>query len=191
MNEDAFDAALRVLEVMHDIRVPAFVGGSLASTVFGTPRSTIDADLVAHLLPVHVMSFIEKLGTDFYTDEHAIRSAIEQQGCFNVIHLESMMKVDVFIAKDRAFDRNQLARIVRKNIHPNSDTTIPFSSPEDVILAKLEWYRLGNEISERQWLDVIGIIKVMDRDLDFNYLKSWAQKLDISDLLERAIEDAK
>ncbi len=191
MNEDAFEAALTVLEVLHDIRVPAFVGGSLASTVFGTPRSTIDADLVAHLRPMHVTPFIEKLGTDFYTDENAIRSAIDSQSCFNVIHLESMMKVDVFIAKDRAFDRNQLTRIVRKNIHPDSDTTIPFSSPEDVILAKLEWYRLGNETSERQWLDVIGIIKIMPRDLDYDYLKSWAQELDIPDLLERAIEGAK
>jgi len=106
MNEDAFEAALRVLEVLHDIRVPAFVGGSLASTVFGTPRSTIDADLVAHLRPVHVKAFIEKLGADFYSDEKAILSAVNLQGCFNVIHLESMMKVDVFIAKDRAFDQH-------------------------------------------------------------------------------------
>ena len=191
MNEDAFEAALRVLEVLDDIRVPAFVGDSLASTVFGTPRSTIDADLIAHLRPVHVNPFIEQLGTDFYMDEHAIRSAIDSQGCFNVIHLESMMKVDVFTAKDRAFDQNQLTRIVRKNIHPDSDITIPFSSPEDVIFAKLEWYRLVNEMSDRQWLGVIGIIKIMIRNLDFDYLKSWAKQLDISDLLEKATEEAK
>lgn len=76
MNEDAYNAALTVLEILHDIRVPAFVGGSLASTVFGTPRSTIDADLVARLRPVHVKPFIEKLGTDFYSDEQAILSAV-------------------------------------------------------------------------------------------------------------------
>ena len=191
MNEDAFETALRVLEVLHNIRVPAFVGGSLASTVFGTPRSTIDADLIAHLRPVHVKPFIEKLGTDFYSDEQAILSAVNLQGCFNVIHLESMMKVDVFIAKDRAFDQHQLKRVVRKSIHPDSDQSIPFSSPEDVILAKLEWYRIGEEISERQWLDVLGIFKVMSQDLDYTHLTEWAKQLGISDLLERAINDSK
>ena len=191
MNEDAFEAALRVLEVLHDIRVPAFVGGSLASTVFGTPRSTIDADLIAHLRSVHVKPFIKNLGADFYSDEQAILSAINHQGCFNVIHLESMMKVDVFIAKDRAFDRHQLKRVVRKSIRPDSDQSIPFASPEDVILAKLEWYRMGEEISERQWLDVLGIFKVMSQDLDYTHLSEWGKQLGISDLLEKAISDSK
>jgi hypothetical protein len=86
-------------------------------------------------------------------------------------------------------DRNQLSRIVWKNPHSDSDTTIPFSSPEHVNFSKLEWDRLGNEVCEQQWLDVIGIIKVMIRDLHFDYLKSWAQQHDVSNLLQRAIED--
>ena len=148
MNDEAFEAALRILDILNEIGADAFVGGSLASTLFGTPRSTIDADLVAQMAPRHLAPFTGKLGDDFYFSEGAIRSAIETRGCFNVIQLSTMMKVDVFVAKDREFDRTQLARIVRKRISPNSETSVPFSSPEDVILAKLEWYRLGDEISD-------------------------------------------
>ena len=131
MNDEAFEAVLIVLDALAAIGTPAFVGGSLASTIFGTPRSTIDADLVALMRTGHADRLAEKLGADFYADADAMRRAVENRSSFNVIHLASMMKVDVFIAKDREFDRNQLSRIVRKPIHPESDRLIPFSSPED------------------------------------------------------------
>lgn len=186
MNDEAFDAALVVLDALNEIGAPAFVGGSLASTIFGTPRSTIDADLVAHMRPGQVETLIRKLGAEFYASTDAIKSAVENRSCFNVIHLATMMKVDVFVAKDREFDRVQLARIVRKTIHPDSERQVAFSSPEDVILAKLEWYRLGDEVSDRQWLDVLGVLKVMADELDFEYLTTWAKRLGVADLLDRA-----
>ena len=99
------------------------------------------------------------------------------------------MNDEVFDAKDRDFDRIQLTRTVDKRIHPDSDRVVPFSSPEDVVLAKLEWYRLGEEISDRQWLDVQGVLKVMAGELDYVYLESWAEKLDVKDLLNRARHD--
>jgi len=190
MNDEAFDAALTVLDALNEIGACAFVGGSLASTIFGTPRSTIDADLVARMHFGHAATLVNRLGADFYANLEAIRSAIENRSCFNVIHLTTMMKVDVFIAKDRDFDRSQLARVVKKPIHPDSDRQVLFSSPEDVILAKLEWFRLGNEVSDRQWLDVLGVMKVMSDGLDFEYLTEWANRLNVSDLLDRARKDA-
>ncbi len=181
---------LMVIEVLEQLDVAYLVGGSLASTVHGEPRTTLDADLIADLQPEHVAPFVEALEPAFYLDEGMIREALARQSSFNLIHLDTMFKVDVFVLKQRAFDREQMKRRVRYLVTPEPRRAIYVATAEDTILAKLAWYRSGGNASERQWRDVIGVIKVQGDRLDTAYLRDWAGSLRIAGLLKQALAEA-
>ena len=184
---DALQALIPVVAILRRLGVRHYVCGSLASTFHGTSRSTTDVDLVAELSPSDVASFVEAIRSDYYVNERMILDAIARKSCFNVIHLPTSFKVDVFAAKGRPYDRNVMERIEDK-IFDESVPTLRLSLPsaEDTILAKLEWYRLGDEVSERQWLDVLGVMKVSGPSLDRAYLERWAGELCVADLLAKA-----
>lgn len=190
LDAEAFSATLRVTNVLDNLRVPYVIGGSVASTAHGLIRTTMDVDVVADLKPQHVSAFISALSGQFYVDEPTARRAIARRGSFNLIHLETMVKVDLFLPGDRAFDRQQLARRIAERVAPDSDETLWILTAEDVILAKLDWFRAGGEASERQWRDVLGVVKTQGGELDTAYLRRWAGELSVSDLLERALEEA-
>jgi hypothetical protein len=149
----------------------------------------MDVDLVADLRREQVGQFIQSLGQAFYVDEGMIRSAIEGHAHFNLIHLATTFKVDIFIPKDRPFDRQQMARRVKRTVATEPDRTAYIASAEDIILAKLEWYRLGGESSARQWGDILGILEIQGDQLDYDYLRHWSAELKIADLLERALSE--
>ena len=130
------------------------------------------------------------LGADFYADDEMIRGAIEHRSSFNLIHLEAMFKVDVFIPKDRSFDRMQFNHRVEHVFAIEPDQKAFFTSAEDIILAKLDWYRLGNEVSDRQWRDILGVLKVQAGRLNMDYLHHWAAELNVADLLQRALKES-
>jgi len=178
-----------IIEALEQLGVSYHIGGSVASSVYGILRATIDADLVADLRLEHVRPLIMQLKTDYYIDEDMIRDAIKRRSSFNVIHLDTMLKVDVFIPKSRLFDQEELRRSQQEVL---LEGTRPFSvaSPEGTILNKLEWYRMGGEVSDRQWNDILGVLKVQGTDLDMIYLQKWAANLNVTDLLERALIDA-
>ncbi len=165
------------------------VGGSVASSALGVPRSTLDVDIVCDLSDEDVPRFVSLLANAYYVDADMIRDAIRRRASFNVVHLETMIKVDVFISKSGPYDRVALDRVVRKPLDESS-RAYDLATPEDVILRKLEWYRLGNEISERQWRDVVGVLQVQHAALDRAYLGHWAALLRVDDLLARAIREA-
>ncbi len=181
---------LLVIEVLDQLGVAYLVGGSLASTVHGELRTTLDADLVADLHPEHIAPFVKALASAFYVDEGMIREALDRRGGFNLIHLETMFKVDVFVPKLRAFDREQMRRRARHVVVAEPELAIYVATAEDTILAKLEWYRLGGGVSERQWRDVIGVITVQAERLDTAYLRCWAPSLGVADLFEQALAEA-
>lgn len=192
MNEpDILEVALRVIEALDLLNVPYVVGGSMASIVHGTVRSTMDVDLVIDLKSDQVEQFLALLKDDFYADKAAARRAVEQHSNFNLIHLDTMFKVDLFIPKVRVFDSQQLARRVGIKLNPDSDSTIWVLSAEDTILIKLEWFMLGGEVSERQWLDILGVIRNQRSSLDLGYLEESAQGLNVESLLERAYQEAR
>jgi hypothetical protein len=115
-----------------------------------------------------------------------MREAIQRRSCFNVIHLPTMFKVDVFLPKDRSYNRAAFQKIQAKVFDEETGRQFYVASPEDTILSKLEWYRLGDEISEEQWSDILGIIKVQQEALDRAYLDKWAAELGVADLLIKA-----
>ena len=190
MPNEPIAVTLLVIDAMDALGVPYLIGGSLASAVHGVLRATLDTDLVADLRLEHAEPLARALGGTFYVDAESIREAVLHQRSFNVIHLETMFKVDVFVVKKRPFHHSQMERRTAQVIATDPDRTAYVATAEDTILAKLEWYRLGGDVSERQWCDVLGVMKVQADRLDLAYLRQWAVQLNISDLLERAIKEA-
>ena len=192
MIESEIVAATRPLvEAFEALAIAYRIGGSIASSFFGVARATLDVDLVADVRAEHVRSLVARLESDYYIDDAMIREAIVRRACFNVVHLASMIKLDVFVLRETRFDRTAFARaipgVLEGDVHARP---FLFSTPEDTILHKLAWYREGHGISERQWGDVLGVLQVQGEALDHAYLDQWAGELGLADLLTRARREA-
>ena len=187
--DDVLEITLLVTDALEQLGVPYVVGGSLASSFHGIPRATIDADVVAAIRPAHQTGLVKALRDRFYLDADAIRLAIEQRATFNLIHLETMFKVDVFIAGDDQVTRQELERGRPFVVTDAPERTLRIASAEDTIARKLHWYELGDGVSDRQWNDVVGVLKVAGASLDLPYLRRTAALLGVERLLDRAIEE--
>jgi hypothetical protein len=181
---------LLVTQTLEDLGIPYAVGGSLASSLHGVMRSTLDVDIVADMRLEHIQPLVAALSKEFYADDEMMKDAIEHKSSFNLIHYETAFKVDIFIRKSRAFDQMQLERRRTSVIATDPEQSVYVTSPEDVILSKLEWYRMGGEVSDRQWRDILGVLKTRAGELDLDYLRKWATELKVSDLLERALKES-
>ena len=183
------DAALAVTAALDSCGVPYTVGGSLASSFSGEPRASIDADIVVDMTPDQIAPFVDTLGAAFYVDREALAGAVAARTSVNIIDRASGVKVDLFVAGS-ALDRRQLARRVRVRVAADPDRFLYVHAPEDILLQKLHWYRLGGEVSDRQWRDAISIIVVQGLRLDWDDLTTTAGALGLSDLLARASAEA-
>ncbi len=181
------DVLLLVADALDALEIRYCVGGSVASTYYGIARFTQDIDLVADLGPEHADPLADRLWRQFYLDRDTIRQEIQRRGSFNLIHLATGIKVDVFVRKSRRFDESQIACRRPVDLGLDPARVLPFASPEDTVLAKLDWYRKGDEVSERQWADVQAVLKRQSGQLDGAYLRRWAAELGVADLLERAL----
>lgn len=190
MLAEPLSITLLVTDAFEKLNVPYLIGGSLASALYGTARSTLDVDLIADLHAEQATQLVELLQQEFYIDERMIRDAIQHLNSFNLIHLATMFKVDVFITKRRSFDQMQFNRRQLQVVSEEPERKAYVTTAEDIILAKLEWYRLGNEVSDRQWRDILGVLKVQAGRLDLKYLNQWAAELKVADLLQRALKES-
>jgi hypothetical protein len=192
MTPEVLAAIKPLIAAFEALGVAYHVGGSIASSAFGVARSTLDVDIVANLSGDHVDTLVRRLQASYYIDAKMMEEAIARKASFNIIHLDTMLKVDVFIPGSRPFDRECLERRRQETIEegPSGATFLYMTSPEDIILQKLTWYRSGGEVSERQWTDVLGVIKIQGDALDGPYLLRWAGSLEVTDLLRRAFEEA-
>ena len=188
---DLLAALAPVVRTLDALAVAYYVGGSLASSAHGVARASLDVDLIAALEPVHARPFVVALQGSYYLDSDRIEASVRDRRAFNLVHLDTMFKVDIFVARDRSFDREALRRARVQVLGEGSETLrVPIATAEDTILAKLEWFRTGGEVSERQWADVVGILKVGGPATDEAYLRQWAAALGVSDLLDRALTAA-
>jgi hypothetical protein len=184
------EVLIEVTRVFEKLHIPYFVVGSFASSARGVRRATIDGDIVADIPRADVTRLVAELSSrDFYIDDRAVRRAIESERSFNAIHRESIFKIDIYVSRDE-FSKMEMQRKLPEKVLPNSDTIIYIATAEDTAVAKLSWFRKGREVSDRQWSDVLGILKVQKGNLDYEYMKEWSQRLGVRDLLDRALEEA-
>lgn len=174
-------AAFRRLGVRH------FVGGSVASTIHGAIRSTMDVDLVCDLRVDQVAAFVAVFGDEFYVSEPAVRQAVERRSCFNLVHLPTAWKVDVFVSRGRLFDEAAMARAVARRLAADDPLEVPVATIEDSIVAKLEWFRAGDESSQRQWDDVSRLVALHGPALDLDHMRRMAESVGVGSLLERLL----
>jgi hypothetical protein len=184
---DFATVAKTLIEAIEELKIPYFVGGSLASGARGIPRSTLDVDLIIEMTPRRAVLLASSLGPDWYLDVDMARSALEHNRAFNIIHMLSSYRFDLFPAYT-GFHASELKRATREPLRfPGGEVPCFVASAEDTILSKLQWYREGGEVSERQWSDIAGVFAITG-NLDHDYLAGWAKKLGVSDLLDRAIK---
>jgi hypothetical protein len=190
MADDALRATFAVVEVLERLGLEYLVGGSLASSLHGIPRSTQDSDVVVDLPLERVPELLAALGDAFYADSEAAASAATRKAAFNVVHLETMFKVDLFVLGDTPADREEMRRRERYEVGEGG-LSLAFASAEDTVLRKLAWYRLGNEVSDRQWRDLLGVLRVQGPRLDFGYLERGAREMGLAALLAEALAEAR
>jgi len=190
MQNEPIEVTLKVTNVFENLSVPYLIAGSLASTLYGMVRTTQDSDIVAEMQLEHLQPFALALQDEFYIDEEMIFDSIQHNSSFNIIHRETMFKVDVFIPRPRPFLQSQLTRAQRQTFALETEMSAKFASAEDTILSKLEWYRMGGEVSDRQWRDILGVLKTRAGELDLGYLQKWAAELKVTNLLERALKES-
>jgi hypothetical protein len=180
------EIALDVGKQLDALGVTWLVGGSLASSILGEPRATADVDLVADLRGLHVKPLFAALVDTYYIDEDATKVAVRTRGAFNVIQLASMTKVDIYCSLDEPLARAELKRRIFVEVEGQR---IPCASAEDIILQKLKWFVAGGGVSDRQWRDIRGVIKVQGPALDQGYLEHHAADHGVLDLLRRALSE--
>lgn len=178
------------VSVLDDVGLPYALGGSLASSAHGEPRASADADVLVALSANDLEVFLGRLEGRYYVGREAAAEAVRDRRSFNVIHLGTMYKIDVFVAGPSRLDRNQLRRSRRVALGQGPGGLVSVTSAEDVVLRKLDWYRRGGDVSDRQWRDVIGVLKLQQGALDLAYLRETAAAEGLEDLLQLGLIEA-
>jgi hypothetical protein len=173
--------------LLDSIEVPWVLGGSLASSLVGEPRSTVDVDIAVHLAGGDLEQLITLIEPDYYVSLDMARDAVDRGSSFNLLHHETGMKIDLFALGEDLLDRRQLER--RMLVRLDSGDEIWVGSAEDQILRKLSWYRMGGEVSDRQWRDVLSIIRIQGSRLDRADVLDTAAQAGLEDLAEHAFGD--
>ena len=183
--KDELDVALAITSALESLGIAHFVGGSLASSLQGEPRSTNDIDLIIDLSESGVGELVAALGADFDVDVEALKRAMRERGSWNIFFTPLVLKIDLFALGTTEFDRSEMDRR-RRVIVREDGAALYVKSPEDTVLRKLRWYRDGGEVSDRQWRDVLGVLRVSGPFLDVDYLDRWAPRIGVDGLLARA-----
>jgi hypothetical protein len=186
---ELWDALLPVVEALVALEVPYYVGGSIASSVTGVARATLEADLVAALQPENAEPLASLLSPHYYVDVEMMQNAVRRSSSFHVIHLTTMFRVDIFVPQDTPFARENMRRRIALEV-PEIRRTLYVCAPEDIVLHKLLWYAVGGGVSDRQWYDLQGVLRLQAHGLDLTYLRHWGAVLGVGTLFQRALDEA-
>jgi hypothetical protein len=183
------EAAVTFFQTLDRLGIIYAVGGSFASSLHGVARATQDIDVVIDLHAHQIKDFYKALAPHFYVDEGAILGAVERGKSFNVIHFESGLKIDLFVASRHPLGSDQLAHrcLQATALFGGEPIEVSVVSAEDIFLAKLLWYQEGGNVSERQWNDLLNLVLVQGNRLDRQYLAVQAKRLGVSHLLVRLL----
>ena len=179
------------VEILEKLGIRYAIGGSIASSFYGKVRFTIDADITVEPFIHSVDIFYQSLKSDFYISKDAVYQALKAGASFNIVHLQTSFKIDVFICKDIPFQRQMLQHPRKLKLSQSVDKLFSVVSPEDIILLKLQWFHSSGCVSEKQWADILGVLRIQDDKLDYDYLKKWADDMKLSDLLKKALSEFK
>ncbi len=180
----------QLTDALDDLKIGYAIGGSIASSVYGKVRFTQDADITAAPFGDKAGQFYDLLKEAFYISKDAMNEAISDRGSFNIIHLKSAFKIDIFIQKDDDFHKLMFVRRRKVKLDESIDHLFDIVSAEDVILLKLQWYQSAGCVSDRQWSDVLGVLTVQAGSLDMEHLRSYSEKLGLDVLLEKAVSES-
>jgi hypothetical protein len=179
------DLVVQIGAILDDVGLDWVLGGSLASSLVGEPRATLDIDVAVVLERRNVEALVAAVRADYYVSEPMVLEAVEHGSSFNLLHFGTGFKIDVFVLTDDALDRRQLAG--RQTVTLDDGTTIWVGSPIDQVLRKLRWFQSGGEVSDRQWRDVMAILTVQAQRIDHAELLAAADQLGLGPLASRAI----
>lgn len=175
-------------EILDKLQISYAIGGSIASSIYGQVRFTQDADITVEPFDDHAEKFYQDIKSDFYISKTAMYQALKDKTGFNLIHLSSAFKIDIFIRKDTNYQKQLLSRRKLIKLQDSHQNPVSVVSPEDIILLKLQWYKQADCSSERQWNDVLGVIKIRKKEIDIEYLRKWSCILGINELLQNALK---
>ncbi len=187
---EPLDVLLDVAAKLSNLKIPYMVGGSFAGSYYGFARNTQDADFIVSMKLEDVDGFVNAFSQNFYLDRATIEGALRRRTSFNIIHFHLSFKVDFFMLRPESFQQESFSRRQPTRMDPEQEAETFLQTAEDTVLSKLDWYRQGGGVSEQQWRDVIGILKVQAGRLDMKYLDRWARELGVLDLLTRALSDS-
>ena len=177
---------VHIAGILERLQIPYHVGGSVASSAHGMYRATADVDFVIDPTISQLEGLVGAIRPEFYVSRSAMLEAVARKGTFNAIHEQTSFKIDFFIKGASPFDAEELRRSIRQSVGDEPGHEILLKSPEDTIIRKLEWFRRGGEVSDRQWQDVLSVLAAMKGRLDESHLDRWSRELGVSDLLARA-----
>ena len=186
---DLLVAMVPVIEAFECLGIRYYVSGSIACSVYGLPRGAQDIDFRADIQLEHVCPLIDYLQAAYTINVQALCDAIAQRSAFSLLHLSSLVKVDVMLPRGTPFDSLVSQRVQQRSLIEEYQP-LWIASPEDVVLLGLEWYRECGATADDQWNDLLGVVKVQAPTLDLTYLRHVAPTLNVSGLLEQALIDA-
>jgi hypothetical protein len=185
--QDPSEIARMLHIAFESLNIPYYITGVVCAIAYGEPRTTRDLDLVIELEPSEITTIATQLEAEgFYCPPEAVLDIQSGRGrVLSVTHMKLVLNADIVLNANTDFDRSKMERRRLEAIGLDESEQFWLASPEDVILAKLLWGQQSQ--SEKQWRDVLGVLKVQGDSLDFTYLTQWAERLDIAELLQRVI----
>lgn len=190
MSANPFEVALLATRALEALGIPYVIVGSAASTLHGEPRATLDIDLTVRMGKSDVEPLFRALDPEFYMDREALLEGVRTGFPCNAIHKKHHVKLDLYVRRDEGIYAEERRRARRMRLTRRSDSEANVASPEDTVLQKLAWYRKGGEVSDRQWRDVLGVLKTQGERLERDYLREWGGELGVFDLLQRALKES-
>jgi hypothetical protein len=189
MSANPLDAALVATRAMESLGIRYVIVGSVASTLHGEPRATLDVDMTVRMGPRDVEPLFRALEPEFHVDRAALAEAVRTGFPCNAVHRRSHVKLDLYVRRNEGIHAEELRRARRLRLTLAAGSEADVASPEDTVLQKLIWFRKGGEVSDRQWRDVLGVLKTQGARLERDYLRTWCGELGVLDLLERALSE--